>query len=216
MHSTRPRSRQRSRSTGRDTTGVVVLAMCVIGLVVVAGVIALVRPLAVSQANGAPTIHHGDGSLAFEYNSFGELKGGSTLIVSGSVRTQRNILGNQGVPSTLSQVEVQQVLWSKDRVPQTLEVRQMGGVGADGTQWVEDEFPLLASGHQYILFLTPALSAGEFYPVGAYQGVFVMNPDGTVDSVTRGPQRVGVQVHGMPLAQFVSSVQAAPLIPVKR
>lgn len=42
-----------------------------------------------------------------------------------------------------------------------------------------------------------------------------MNPDGTVDSVTRGPQRVGLQVHSIPLAQFVSSVQAAPMIPVK-
>ena len=80
-------------------------------------------------------------------------------------------------------------------------------------QWIVEDFPVLSSGNRYILFLTASPIAGEFYPVGAPQGVFTVSAGNQVNSYVTGPLE-GIPVHDVPLDQVIQAVQSAPEVTV--
>ncbi|HCI79270.1 MAG TPA: hypothetical protein DHW02_06245, partial [Ktedonobacter sp.] len=120
----------------------------------------------------------------------------------GTVNTQAVSTADHGTVYTISTIRVEHAFMSKSVAPQTVLVRQQGGVAPDGTQWIVDDFPLLKIGSRYILYLTPSPYGAEFYPVGAPQGVFVVNANTSVSSFTP----VGVQVKDVPLNTFAQEI----------
>jgi hypothetical protein len=79
-------------------------------------------------------------------------------------------------------------------------------------QEVVSQFPSLQSGERYLLFLTPSPFPGEFYPVGAFQGVFTVSADGLVNNVSQAASATGVSVHDVPLDQVQESIRTAPAL----
>jgi hypothetical protein len=149
------------------------------------------------------------------YTSLGELKGASTLIVLGTVTEQKVSLDSHGVPSTLSTLIIEHTLKGASSVGQAVEIKQPGGVIQDGTQWAMENFPLLKIGTRYFMFLTSSPLPGVFYPVGAPQGVYVVNANRAVNSLTTEVAQMGVAVQNVPLDQFTRQVKAAPDLPIK-
>ena len=147
----------------------------------------------------------GEASLAHVYHSLSEMKKSSTIIVLGTVSAQSVVVGLHGVPDTLSTIQVERVLMNALANPKTILVRQTGGVAPNGTQWVLQDFPLLQISSRYILFLTTGQNPGEFYPVGAPQGVFVVGSNNQVNSLTRE----GLSVTNAPFNTFLQEVESA-------
>jgi hypothetical protein len=164
----------------------------------------------------APSVMIGEGSLARVYKSLGELKGASTLIVVGTVTKQRVVMDDPPSPNTLSTFAVARTVWSKGAQPQTIDVRQMGGTAPDGTRWISRDFPALQIGGHYLLFLTPGQNTGQYYPVGAFQGVFAIDVHQSVNPYTADAAHLGVgaSISDVPLDQFVQSIQLAPAVSV--
>lgn len=196
----------------RRTVIGLILGASALSTLIGAGVLSGLQP---PSSPHQAVVHHIHGSLAHNFGSLAELKGGATLVVLGTVVSQQNEVDAYGVPSTLSMFQVQQTLFGAQLEGTSLVVRQLGGVGADGAKWRDDEFPPLTSGARYVLFLTPALSQGEYYTVGAYQGVFAVDSNGDVTSftkVTTGGFQIGVPVQAMSLAGFIHQVQATAAV----
>jgi hypothetical protein len=189
---------------------VIIILVIALGVIGVIGTSAFQEAQSANQASGKTQhIVTLDGSLAHTYKSLGELKGDSTLIVVGTVSNQQTAVGNHGIPYTNSTFLIERTVMSKSSPSQTILVRQMGGVTSDGTQWVVEGFPLLQTGSRYVLFLTPALSPGEFYTVGAPQGVFTVSAGDTVSSFTN----IGVSVKDLPTDTFIQQIQSALATP---
>lgn len=167
------------------------------------------------SSKSEPKVVKIDGVFDRSYTSLGELKGASTSVLIGTVTAQKVSLDSHGVPSTLSTLAIEQTLKGASAVGQTVEIKQFGGVTQDGTQWVMENFPLLKTGTRYFVFLTPSPLPGVFYPVGAPQGVYVVNASREVNSLTPEVAQMGVAVQNVPLDQFTQQVQAAPDVPIK-
>jgi hypothetical protein len=182
------------------------------GLLLFAGMsIVAIRGQGEKQVDGRSTTALGI-SIAKTFKSWGELKGASTLIAFATAGTQQGEIGVQGFPWTTTSVHVEQVLRGSAQVGQTVLVRQVGGT-AGGRTDVADEFPLLSPGTRYLLFLTPSPLSGQWYPVGAFQGVFTVSADGMVNSLVGGTAG-GMTVKDMALSEVVQAVQAAPAMNV--
>jgi len=118
----------------RSSTSVTKSTQRVVTATLIAVVLALTLIGAWGRAAGAPAadgaggqvVHHIHISLAHAYASLGELKGASQLVVRGVVTTQRNEVDSNGVPSTVSTVQVGQPLWSRGSSAPTVLVRQLG------------------------------------------------------------------------------------------
>lgn len=194
-------------------TLVIVSMTILLGIVAVVGIIVFGTALHPAASNtstletsySSPRIMLGDSSLTHVYQSLGELKKSSTLVVLGTVTAQSTAVGNHGVVSTISTFQIERALMSKSTTPTTVLVRQTGGVAPDGTQWVLKDFPLLQLNTRYILFLTPSQYSGVFYPVGAPQGVFVAGSSNLVSSLTTK----GLSVRNVPFNTFLQEVESA-------
>lgn len=155
-----------------------------------------------------------DGSVAQEFRSWGELKGGATIIAvvtAGSQRTQA--APTSGVPGeTITSMQVGRVIWSRHGGgPTTVDVRQMG----DATATVAN-YPLFTPGSQYLLFLVPnVLNPAEYFTVGAYQGVFKIDASGQVMPLSPSSVAGALNVH-TPLATVAQAIINAPSVPTLR
>lgn len=168
-------------------------------------------PGANHQSPQAPSVVHVDGSLARVYHNLHELKTASTIIVIGVVKSQHVETGSQPPTYTLSSLSIEQTIWSSasGSVPTSVEVRQVGGQAPDGTISTMDSFPVFSRGARYLLFLTPALAAGEYYPVGAFQGAFSIDASGLARSYSAESAQTGVYINGTPLATMIRNIQTA-------
>ena len=151
-------------------------------------------------------------SLANLYHSWGEIKGAATLVVIGDAGTGQishpTFVGHQVATEewTTTPITVDRTLLGT--APQTVSVLQMGRPSTS-SNIVESDFPILPSPGKYLLFLTPSPIAGQWYPVGAPQGVFPITPDGKVNAYTNA----GIPVRGVSLEQVVAAEQSAVAIP---
>lgn len=125
------------------------------------------------------------------------------MIVLGTVNSQTTSIGNHGIPYTTSVLSVERTLVGK--LTKAVSVRQTGGVMSDGTQMEVEGFPLLHIGSRYILFLTPSPVPPQMYPVGAFQGVFVVDTNKNVSSLSEQ----GLPIKDVPLDTFVQEVLSA-------
>ncbi len=169
--------------------------------------------LAASSGATTGTVSHLDISIAKTFKSWGELKGASALIVLGTAGAQQSQTGDHGFPWTTTTIHLDRILRGSAPTSQTLLVRQVGGA-AGGTVEVADEFPLLSPGTRYLLFLTLSPIAGQWYPVGAFQGAFTVSTDGRVNSFVPGGTAGGINVHDQPLDKVIQAVLAAPALKV--
>ncbi len=152
-----------------------------------------------------------DFSLAKSFPSWSALKGAASLIVLGTAGAQHITGGSPtSAPWTTTTIHVERVVQGAGASTQTVLVRQLGGVGPDGTLWNSDDFPLLTKDGHYLLFLTPSPSPAEFYPVGAPQGIFTVSAAGRVSAYNAVAAQVGVAVQDAPLEQIMQAVVAAP------
>jgi hypothetical protein len=143
--------------------------------------------------------------------SWGQLKGLSSLVVIGVTEVpqpanpqfQEHPLFKEDWTQT--PVHIQQVLVSTGgAVPPTVSVLQAGKPSTPDAP-VTSDFPILSEGARYILFLTPSPIPGQWYPVGAPQGVFTITADGHVNTYTGQ----GLQIHNATLDQVIAAIQAA-------
>ena len=204
------------RFTKKSKLRVVSGTILVIGIVVLASIVFHIQTSTNLSQTTTPRVMRIQASLAHNFTSLGELKGASTLIVVGTMITQKTEIGNHGTPWTLSTLSIERTLMGKSAVGQTVVVKQMGGRTSDGTQWIMDGFPLLKIGTRYVLFLTPSLTLNVFYTVGAPQGVFLTNTNGEVDSLAGPNIPTGVAVQHVALATFIQNVQSASVVPLKQ
>lgn len=151
--------------------------------------------------------------VAKVFSSWGALKGASTRIVVGTAGTQRYSLVHIGSgpgsdPWTSTEVHVEMTL--QGSAQETVLVRQLGGPTSDGAVETVDQFPVLQPGQRYLLFLTPSEPfPGEFYPVGAFQGVFPISQNGRVNPFSPAATSIGVPVRDMPLTDVVNAIHGA-------
>lgn len=149
-------------------------------------------------------------SFANSFTSWGELKGASTLIVLGTAGTHHASGGSATeAPWTTTPVHVERLLKGDSGGTKTVLIRQLGGVGPDGSLWSSTDFPLLTPGQRYLLFLTPSLLQDQYYPVGAPQGVFSVTLDGRVNSYSAVVARVGVSVQDAAVEPLIQEVRMA-------
>lgn len=185
---------------------IVVISLAItLGIVVAVSFLATRTTFVTTRKGSSQNTSHiviGDASIAHTYMSLNELKSASTLIVMGTVVGQKSSVGNHGIVYTVSTLRVERILLGKPTTSSTVQVRQQGGIAPDGTRWIVEDFPLLNIGSRYILYLTPSPYAVEFYPVGAPQGVFVVNTNSSVSSLTA----VGLSVKDVPLSTFIQEV----------
>ena len=153
-------------------------------------------------------------SIAKPFPSWGALKGAATFIVLGTAGAQQSTVDQHGQPWTTTTVQVERSLAAKGTADATVRVRQLGGVTPNGTLAQSEDFPLLTVGGRYLLFLTPSPLSGEYYPVGAPQGVFAVTADGHVNSFSAVAAQIGVPVSGATLDQIIQLIQAAPALDV--
>ncbi len=148
-----------------------------------------------------------DLQLAHNFTSWGQLKGAATFVVVGTAGQQGSSTDRNGFPWTTTTVHVDRIVADPGGlVAQDVTVRQMGSA----TLTIEN-FPLLQPGSRYLLFLTPTVvTTDQYYPIGAYQGVFTVAPDDTVRSLTSGPGTGGLQMQGSSLDRVIAEIQAAP------
>ena len=156
-----------------------------------------------------------DATFAHNYTSLGEMKGASTLIVLGTVTGQTMVIGSHGVPSTLSTLVIERTLKHTSATVQTVVIKQLGGVTPDGSRWIVENFPSLTIGTRYVLFLTPSLNPGVFYPVGAPEGIYPVSTGGAVNSFTTEAAHMGIAIQNVALDLFLQHVQAAPNRPTQ-
>lgn len=180
-----------------------------------ASLIAAGAPLTVP---GTPNVKRGPAIdiqtslLAHWYRSWGELKGASTLVVLGDAGIGQLahpvFAGDQRASEawTTTPIAIEQT--PLGTAPHTLSVLQSGRPSS-GSSIVKSDFPILHSPGRYLLFLTPSPIAGQWYPVGAPQGVFPITPDGEVNAYTDA----GIAVRSVPLAQIVAAERSAVAIP---
>ncbi len=197
----------RHRSTAAIACGALALA----GLAASAQLTAAAHTPDTAHGHAVMLLHM---HLAREYPSWGHLKGASALIVLGAASAQHTETptGVGDIPWTTTTVQVERSLSAAAAAPQTVLIRQAGGVDTNGVPSKSVDFPLLTSGDRYLLFLTPSPIAGQYYTVGAPQGVFRIDPDGLANSFTDEAAQIGVSVHGLPLDRLISAVQAAPAV----
>lgn len=196
-------------STKRGNMMVVLLG----GVIVIGSFLFAVAAFASSENNAGgapdrPAVTKIEGDFAHTYTSLGELKGASSLIVLATVQSQSVVYNKRGVPSTISTVSIERV--QKGAAGHTIGVKQMGGLGRDGTQWEMENFPLLAKGTRYLLFLTPSPTPDVYYPVGAPQGVYIASANGAVIPLNA---QLGIPVGNISVDQLINDVQAAIEIP---
>ena len=194
------------RGTKKRSFMLVITMNIIFGVVAIAGVVACqATPETTNKVSSSNTsrVVKINASLAHTYTSLKELKRDSILIVQGTVSRQTTSIGNHGIPWTTSTLSVERTLVGK--LPQAVLVRQTGGVTSDGTRWEVEDFPLLQIGSHYILFLTASPIPTELYPVGAPQGVFVVDKNNNVSSLNEE----GLPVESIPLNTFVQEVLSA-------
>lgn len=150
------------------------------------------------------------------YDSLASLKADAPLIVIGIVADQQIVYGRTGrVPSTISRIEVQRTLKGEEPRQHVVHVSQFGDPAVNTPTDYMRDFPVLRLGTAYLLFLNPTPQRnipdvdGDIYaPVGP-QGVYPIDEQGAVHSLSDGAAAMGVPVHNVPLTDFVRQVQAA-------
>ncbi|HZU70892.1 MAG TPA: hypothetical protein VFA09_26690 [Ktedonobacteraceae bacterium] len=190
-------------NTSKHSPILAVLMKALLAIVMIAGIAACQQsPGMTSKKTSSSTSHivMVDASLAHIYRSLKELKGDSTLIVLGTVNSQSTSIGNHGIPYTTSVLNIERTLLGK--LTKKVLVRQIGGIMSDGASMEVEGFPLLHIGSRYFLFLTPSPITAQMYPVGAYQGVFVVDTNNQVSSINGQ----GLPIKDVPLNTFVQEV----------
>jgi hypothetical protein len=146
-----------------------------------------------------------------DITSWGQLKGLSSLVVIGvtgdpqpaSPQFQGHPLFKEDWVQT--PVHIHRVLVNTGRaVPPMVSILQMGKASTPNAPVISN-FPILSAGTRYLLFLTPSPISGQWYPVGAPQGVFSVAADGRVNMYTGK----GLQIHNAALDQVITKIQAA-------
>lgn len=170
-----------------------------------------VAPL--SRSSTAPQRITVETSLTRLFRSYGELKGGASLVVLGTANAQQvsSTAGRTGMAWTDTTVRVDQVLFQRDaNTPQTVVVRQAGGI-AGNAQVVADDIPPMTIGERYLLFLVPdVLDPSKYYIVGAHQGGFHVGTDNAVNSLAQDAAGTGLPIHDVPLDQVIQLIKVAP------
>lgn len=150
------------------------------------------------------------------YSSLREIARDAEVVLVGKVMSQRTEVDRRGrVPWTLSRVEVLRPLKGGALGVSSLDVEQVGGPGPNQQTSLSDAFPILAVGTTYLLFLSAVRSekrwggAVVYVPVGAPQGVYPVNANGAVSSLTEGAALMGIALRDVPLDDVVTEVLAA-------
>lgn len=189
-----------------------ILALVLAGTVTVGAHKAL---LARSIAKPAVRIEVDHPSLSHVYSTWSELKAASTLVIIGTTGTPQpthpQFEGHQVASETWTQTPISIERTLLGSAPQSLTILQMGQPSTSALD-VESDFPILTSGVRYLLFLTPSPIAGQWYPVGATQGVFPVTGDGKVNMYSD----VGIPVHDLPLDAVINAELMAPVPPSPR
>lgn len=206
-----------SRNTWISPRGRGVIALCIVALVGVGlwGAMAFrstPTSNAGSHSSASVRVFHIDGRLAHVYNSIGELKAASDAIIVATITSQSSeMLDDQMY--TLSTVDIDRVLWSKDKgqLEDTAIVWQVGGTSADGSVRYEmDDYPVFTPGARYVLFLTtPTPKPSGYWTTGAFEGAFSLDASERVSSYSPLSAQIGINVRGVPLSDFAAQVQTA-------
>ena len=160
----------------------------------------------------APKIEIDHVSLGHVYSNWSEIKGASTLVVIGTAGIPQpahpHFVGHHMASEIWTQTPITVERTLLGSASQSLSILQ-SGQPSTAALVVESDFPILTQGTRYLLFLTPSPIPGQWYPVGAPQGVFPISGDAKVNMYTD----VGVPVHDLPLNQVIGTIQAAPAAP---
>lgn len=72
------------------------------------------------------------------------------------------------------------------------------------------DYPLFEVGARYLLFLVPDdQHSGEYYTVGAYQGVFPISAGGSVRSLVQDSSSTAFIVHDTVLSAVLTAIASA-------
>jgi hypothetical protein len=151
-----------------------------------------------------------DVSLVRSFDSWHELKAATLYVVLGTAGAQQSVVNTHHFPWTTTDVTVDRTLIGpQGQAPHSLLVRQRGS-NASGNVTIVIGVPMLIPGQRYLLFLTPTVIIPDvYYPVGSYQGVFVISKDDLVSSISWEAAQAGVSVNNAPLAQIVQAILGA-------
>jgi hypothetical protein len=131
-------------------------------------------------------------------------------VVLSTAGSQQSEVNAHHFPWTTTDVTVDHLLIGPPgQAPHSLLVRQLG-TSAASNETIVAGFPLFIPGQRYLLFLTPtAIIPNVYYPVGSYQGVFVVSKDDLVSSISPEAAQAGVPVSNAPLTEVVQAILGA-------
>ena len=186
---------------------VITMSVLVFGL----GATALIYAHSHSAATGPRPVQRYEASIYPNITSWGQLKGLSSLVVIGVTGAPQpadpQFQGHHLFKEDWTQtpVGIERVLVNTGgAVPPTVSILQMGKPSTPDAPVISD-FPILSAGTRYLLFLTPSPIPGQWYPVGAPQGVFTIAASGLANMYSDQ----GIQIHDAVLDQIVATIQAA-------
>jgi hypothetical protein len=147
-------------------------------------------------------------SLVKGYQNWSELVMDAPVVVVGVAVSSREETGWRGIPVTITAFAVETLVLACDgQAHQVVHVQQFGPIPPN--MWVEDTWPLPVIGDRYLLFLTPALRSGVYFPVGAYQGVFHVTRGDQVQPIMPDIPALNALTEGTTLETVLEAIRAA-------
>ncbi|MGP8056399.1 MAG: hypothetical protein ACLP9K_02160 [Nitrososphaerales archaeon] len=151
------------------------------------------------------------------FQSIGELKQASELILIAQVASVSTSAGPGGYPVTRYNLTIIRVLVGNSNltVGGSVSMAQIGGSTQDVTVRVKG-YPTLSQGNSYLFFLSAPGSflspyyGTDFISVGGPQGTFIVQNGNVYSLDTIYPQEdawLGIKASGTPLSQFIAEVQ---------
>ena len=167
-----------------------------------------------SSARAAAVHHFIDESYAYYAGSLSELVAlpATTDIVEGSVagvagRGLQAGASPADQPYPYTDFDITVTRWLKGSGASSIVIHQIGGTGADGSQWLVDGDPLLSVGSENVFFLH-LYAPGKYFIVAGPTGRFpVIN--GEVTAMSQGTARDGVPESVPAFVQRVKALVAS-------